>query len=44
MTPTITRNVSTAPRHSLGYWTVMVGGIAALVVLYAGILLFGHAW
>ncbi|WP_275943878.1 hypothetical protein [Gluconacetobacter takamatsuzukensis] len=40
----VTRGVSAAPPRSIGYWTIMVGGIFALVVLYAGILLFGQAW
>ncbi|NVN12221.1 MULTISPECIES: hypothetical protein [Nguyenibacter] len=32
------------PAHDLGYWTVMVVGLALVLALYATVLLFGQAW
>ncbi|GEB37580.1 hypothetical protein GLI01_16150 [Gluconacetobacter liquefaciens] len=40
----MTRGISATPPRSVGYWSVMVGGIVALLLFYACILLFGQAW
>jgi hypothetical protein len=38
------RRPSAASTHSIGYWAVMVAGIAIIVALYASVLVFGQAW
>ncbi|WP_264784359.1 hypothetical protein [Gluconacetobacter azotocaptans] len=44
MTDILARRLSTTRGHSIGYWSVMIVGIAGIIALYACALIFGAAW